>query len=98
MYGEPEEYELISRPKMIKSSLVELNLTHNGHTIVKKLPQSLTIQKLMVMSQKLFSLNERPLLTYISSLEPQIEISLTDEMKEIGTYSMEKGDQIIVRT
>lgn len=98
MHGEPEESELIIKPKVIKSSLVELNLTCNGSIIVKKLPQSLTIQKLLVMVQKIFSLNDRPSLIYISRLEPQIEISLTDEMKEIGTYSMENGDKIFVRT
>ena len=57
----------------------------------------MTVQKLMVLAQKLFCLKERPQLTYISSTDSNIEISLDDEMKEIGLYSMQSGDQIIVK-
>ncbi|RZB39893.1 hypothetical protein BDFB_013922 [Asbolus verrucosus] len=96
-YGEPEESELTTKPKVIKSSLIELDLIYEGVNVVKKLPPTMTVQKLMIITQKLFCLNERPHLTYISSEDSHIEIPLENELKEIGVYAMKNGDQIIVR-
>lgn len=57
----------------------------------------MTVQKLMVLSQKIFSLRDRPELTYVSISDPSIEIDLDDEMKEIGFYSVQNGDKIVVK-
>lgn len=96
-YGEPEESELVIKKKVIGSSLIQLKITFEDRTIEKKLPPTITVQKLLMLVQKLFSLKERPELTYISTTDSQIEIKLEDELKEIGLYSMQNGDQIIAK-
>lgn len=96
-YGLPEESELIVQPNIIKSSLMELNIEFEGRTISKKLPPSILVQKLIMLIQKLFKLKERPSIKYISGSQSDIVIELDDEMKEIGYYSIQDGDTIIVQ-
>ncbi|EFA01432.2 Tubulin-specific chaperone E-like Protein [Tribolium castaneum] len=96
-YGELEESELVSKPKIIKNTLVQLSIIFEDFTIEKKVPLTMTVQKLIVLTQKLFSLSGRPHLIYASKSDPEIEILLEDEMKEIGVYSMQNGDKIIVK-
>lgn len=79
---------------LIQVSLIDVCLVHNERTIAKKLPPSLLIQKLIMMVQRMFNLNERPNLLYISG---DVEIELKDEGKELGFYSMRSGDKIIVK-
>lgn len=49
-----------------------------------------------MLCQKLFKLNDRPKLIYKSD-ETNIEICLTDEMKEIDYYSIRDNDKLIVQ-
>jgi hypothetical protein len=97
-YGEPEESELTMKATVIQNSLIELNIVYEDFVVHKKMPPTITIQKLMVLTQKIFSLSERPQLTYVSNADSQIEIPLKDEMKEIGAYSIQNGDKILVKS
>jgi hypothetical protein len=83
---------------VIQNSLIELNIVYEDFVVHKKMPPTITIQKLMVLTQKIFSLSERPQLTYVSNADSQIEIPLKDEMKEIGAYSIQNGDKILVKS
>ncbi|KAI4470929.1 tubulin-specific chaperone e [Holotrichia oblita] len=96
--GVPEESELTIQPKVIKVSLIDIDLIYEEKVVRKKLPPSIIIQKLIMLVQRLFNLSERPNLTYISSTEQNIEIILDDECKELGYYSMQNGDKIIIKT
>lgn len=96
-FGLPEESELIVQPNILKSSLIQLNLKFEGRTIPKKLPPSILVQKLVMLIQKLFRLKERPNIKYISGSQSDIVIELDDEMKELGYYSIQDGDTIIVQ-
>lgn len=96
-YGLPEESELIVQPNILKSSLIQLNIEFEGRTISKKLPPSILVQKLVMLIQKLFKLTERPSIKYISGSQSDIVIELDDEMKELGYYSVQDGDTIIVQ-
>ncbi|XP_018566591.1 tubulin-specific chaperone E isoform X2 [Anoplophora glabripennis] len=96
-YGLPEESELIVQPNILKSSLIELNIEFEGRRISKKLPPSILIQKLVMLIQKLFKLKERPSIKYIGGSQSDIIIELDDEMKELGYYSIQEGDTIIVQ-
>lgn len=96
-YGTPEESELKVEPKVIQGSLVELEIVCDNKVIKKKMPPTLVIQKLIMMVQRLFNLSNRPTLLYVSGTQPDIEICLDDEGKELGFYSIQKGDKIIVR-
>lgn len=96
--GVPEESELTIPSKVIKVSLIDIELIYEERVVRKKLPPSILIQKLIMLVQRLFNLSERPNLTYISSTEQNIEIILDDECKELGYYSMQNGDKIIIKT
>jgi len=96
-HGTPEESELVVHSKLIKVSLIEVQFVHNGRTITKKLPPSILIQKLIMLAQRLFNFQSRPNLTYISGMQSEIEIELNDEGKELGFYSVQDGDKIIVK-
>lgn len=69
---------------------------YGDKVIIKKFPPTLPVQKLIMLCQKLFKLNDRPKLIYKSD-ETNIEICLTDEMKEIDYYSIRDNDKLIVQ-
>lgn len=95
-YGNPEESELKQQSNKISSTLIKVVLNYNGKEVEKKIPQTLLIQKLIMLTQKLFKLNDRPTLLYKSNDHPDIQVTLDDEMKEIGYYSIQNGDIIFV--
>ncbi|XP_050506565.1 tubulin-specific chaperone E [Diabrotica virgifera virgifera] len=97
MYGLPEEAELIVKPNIIQSSLVNLIFRYNGTEKIKSLPQNILVQKLILLVKKMFKLRERPVLIYSSALQPDIKIELCDEFKELHYYSVQDGDTIIVQ-
>ena len=96
-YGSPDENELQTQVKVIKESLIEIQLCYVDRIIKKKLPPSIPVQKLITLVQKLFRLDGRPDLVYVSNSQSNIEIELTDECKELEYYSVEAGDKIIIR-
>ncbi|KAK9876763.1 hypothetical protein WA026_015004 [Henosepilachna vigintioctopunctata] len=95
MYGEPEESELIIKPKSIKNTLVTLNIMYQDEKVVKKLPQTIVVHKLMVLVQKIFKLNQQPNLVYVSQDDPNFRIILEDH-RDLDFYSMRNGDIIVV--
>lgn len=54
------------------------------------------VQKALVLAQRLFDLPDRPTLSYISGAQSHIQIELDDELKELGYYSIQSGDKVIV--
>lgn len=80
---------------LIKVSLVDVSLEYNDRIVSKKLPPTLLIQKLIMMVQRMFNLNNRPNLLYVSG---NVEIELDDEGKELGFYSIQSGDKIVIKT
>lgn len=95
-YGLPDESELIIKPNVVATTLIELNLEYNGRIIRKKLPSTLLLQKLIMLIQKLYKLQERPRLKRISMQQSDIIVDMDDEIKELGYYSVQDGDSIIV--
>lgn len=95
-YGTIEEDLLKVQSNTINSLLVSVEIQHDGKSVIKKLPRSIIIQKLIMLVQKLFKLSERPRLKYISGMQPDVEIELDDECKELSFYSVQDGDQLIV--
>lgn len=97
-YGTPEESELIVQSNVIKASLIDIAFVHNGRTIKKRLPPTMLIQKIIMLAQRLYNLPERPTVSYVSGSQSNIEIDLTDELKEFGYYAIQDGDMLVVRT
>ncbi|XP_022905400.1 tubulin-specific chaperone E [Onthophagus taurus] len=96
-HGMPEESEMKTTSKIIKGTLTELQIIFNERIIRKKLPPSMLVQKLGTLVQKLFQLTDRPTLIYTSNTKSNIEINLNDDCKELGFYSMQDGDRILVQ-
>ncbi|XP_017782115.1 PREDICTED: tubulin-specific chaperone E [Nicrophorus vespilloides] len=96
-YGELEESELKVQSNIIQVSLINVNLVYEDRVISKKLPPTILVQKLIMLTQKLFQLSERPTLIYESALHDNIKIELADECKELGVYSIQNDDRIVVR-
>lgn len=96
-YGFPEASELKVQSNIIASSLLSLRLEYKGKVVTKNIPPSMLIQKVTTLAQKTFKLQERPVLTGISATDANIVVKLEDEMKELGYYSMQDGDTIIVQ-
>lgn len=94
-HGSVEEAELIVKSNTIKSNLINLKIIYGEQIVSKKLPQTFLVQRLHMLVQKLFKLNERPTLVY-SSADSKIRINLDDQQKEIGFYSIQEGDRILV--
>lgn len=84
--------------KLIKVSLIEIQFIHGERSVIKKLPPTILIQKVIQLAQRLFNLENRPNLTYICNAKSEIEIELDDEGKDLGFYSIEEGDKIIVKS
>lgn len=97
-YGAIEEDELVVRKNIVESTLVDIIIQYGSKEIKKKVPRSITIQKLIVLIQRLCRLADKPRLLYICGLQPEIQIELNDEDKELGFYSVNDGDKIIAVT
>lgn len=97
-YGAIEEDELKTVKNIVESTLVEMVIQHQDREISKKVPRSILVQKLVVLIQKLFRLAEKPKLLYVCVSQPDIQIELDDEGKELNMYSVNDGDKIIVVT
>ncbi|XP_044755884.1 tubulin-specific chaperone E [Coccinella septempunctata] len=95
MYGEPDEGELVTKPQSISNTLIELRFEHEGKVVTKKLPKTIVVQKLVMLAQKFFKLSYRPNLIHIRGEASNLQINL-EEQREIGFYSMQDGDRILI--
>lgn len=75
---------------------MNITIQYGDREIKKKVPNSILIQKLIVLVQRLFGLNDRPKLLYVCASQDDIQIELNDEGKELSRYSVNDGDKIIV--
>jgi hypothetical protein len=107
-YGAVEEHELKKQDTSLKSSLLSVTVdcpeVPGFEAVVKKLPQTMTIQKLRLLLQRL--LNQKKLkeasahklvLTVSSSKQPEILVPLDNDMRDLFFYSVEDGDTIFVK-
>ncbi|XP_045465078.1 tubulin-specific chaperone E [Harmonia axyridis] len=95
MYGEPVEGELVVKSQSITNTLIELKFEYNGQIVIKKLPKTILVQKLVMLAQKAFKLNYRPNLIHMRGEESNLQINL-EEQREISFYSMQDGDRILI--
>lgn len=97
-YGLPEESELKVQANIIASTLITIRLDYDGKIATKKIPPTMLVQKLITLVQKIFKLQDRPVLKRVSRTDKEIVVDLDDEMKELGYYSVQDGDNVIVQT
>ena len=100
--GAPTEEELTIKDTSLTSSLLPINVQCPNDTnfkqVVKKLPPGMTIQKLKILLQRIVKQKAHQLkLSYVSQKEPDHEVHLDNDMRDIFFYSISKGDTILVR-
>ena len=100
--GAPTEEEVTIKDTSLTSSLLLINVQcpndPNFKQVNKKLPPGLTIQKLKILLQRIVKQKAHQLkLSYVSQKEPDHEVHLDNDMRDIFFYSISKGDTILVR-
>jgi len=96
-YGPPEKNEMEHIPSTLKSTLIALQLVGNGKCIEKKLPATMTIQKLKTLCHRLFNIDSSELSLHSTSIEnPDFCVPLDNDLRSISFYSLSSGDKIIV--
>ncbi|XP_059141817.1 tubulin-specific chaperone E-like isoform X2 [Physella acuta] len=100
-WGAPEDSELCEKSSALKDNLLAIKIFSPQHpekgTLDKKLPGTMSIEKLKTLIQRLYRMNTEPKLTYSShkkSNGPQID--LDNDMRQLGFFSIEAGDTILV--
>uniref|UniRef100_A0A3Q0SFK8 Tubulin-specific chaperone E n=1 Tax=Amphilophus citrinellus TaxID=61819 RepID=A0A3Q0SFK8_AMPCI len=102
-YGAPEEGELKKpEPFALKNQLLKITFVFpndaNRQPIEKKLPASMVVQKVKGLLYRLLKVPAADLrLTYTSSKMVGTEFEIDSDLKTLQFYSIEDGDQVLVR-
>lgn len=107
-YGAIEEEELKKKDTSLRSTLLEVTIScpdvENFEKLSKKLPQTMTIQKLRLLIQRL--LNQKKLsgvtahklvMLVSSAKQPEVQVPLDNDMRDLFFYSVDNGDTIFVK-
>ncbi|XP_070684560.1 LOW QUALITY PROTEIN: tubulin-specific chaperone E [Pempheris klunzingeri] len=102
-YGAPEEGELKKpEPFALKNQLLKVTFVFpddaNRKQIEKKLPASMLVQKVKGLLYRLLKIPAADLkLTYTSPKMAGTEFEIDSDLKTLQFYSIEDGDQVLVR-
>ena len=100
--GAPTEEEIAVKDTSLTSSLLPINIRcpddSNFREITKKILPTTTIKKLRLVIQHVVKQKAHQLkLSYVSKSDPNHEVHLDNDMRDIFFYSISKGDTILVR-
>ncbi|GFS08897.1 tubulin-specific chaperone E-like [Elysia marginata] len=100
-WGAPEDSEFEEKSSALKESLLAVKIVSSEHPgkgeLQKKLPATMTIEKLKTLIQRMFKMNTEPILTYSSSKKSNgPRIPLDHDMRQLGYFSIESSDTIHV--
>lgn len=99
-HGAPEESELKCHSSALKNTLITLNIScpkvDNCKPVVKKLPGTMTVQKVRSLVQRMFKAEKQDVVMKCKS-NKKVEhlVQLDNDLRELAFY-VEDGDQIIV--
>ncbi|XP_059026386.1 tubulin-specific chaperone E isoform X2 [Mustela lutreola] len=102
-YGAPEDGELkTQQPFLLKNQLLTLKIKYPNQVdqkvLEKRLPDSMTIQKVKGLLARLLKVPvSKLLLSYESPKMPGREIELENDQQSLQFYSVESGDCLLVR-
>ncbi|XP_070577228.1 tubulin-specific chaperone E-like [Ptychodera flava] len=103
IYGAPEDSEMSAAPSTaLKNTLIHVSITcpqkPETKTVSKKLPGSMTVQKLKMLIQRLFKVSTSDQkLAYISKKIGEPEVEIDNDMRQLSFYSIENEDTIVVK-
>ncbi|XP_046399865.1 tubulin-specific chaperone E isoform X2 [Ischnura elegans] len=102
-HGEPEEGELVlSHTTSLSSTLIDLVICspqRPGVKISKKLPKTMTVQRLKVLVNKILNFNDPRCLglKLTNPKHPGMEINLDNDQKSLDYFSADTGDVVVVQ-
>ncbi|XP_058496774.1 tubulin-specific chaperone E [Solea solea] len=102
-YGAPEEGELKKpQPMTLKNQLLKITFVFPDDAersqIEKKLPASMIVQKMKGFLHRLLKIPATDLrLSYSSPMKAETEFEIDNDLKTLFFYSIEDGDQVLVR-
>lgn len=102
VYGPPENSEMKQKEKSLKDNLITVTITSpydpDKGSKQKKIPGTMTVQKLKALIQKIFKWHDRELqLSYETKKMKNVEIEFDNDLRAVSFYSIEPGDTILVR-
>ncbi|GFN82844.1 tubulin-specific chaperone e-like [Plakobranchus ocellatus] len=100
-WGPPEDSELEEKSSALKESLLTVKIESSEHpgkgVLQKKLPATMSIEKLKTLIQRMFKMNTEPKLAYSSGKKfDGPHIPLDHDMRQLGYFSIENADTIHV--
>ncbi|XP_040568186.1 tubulin-specific chaperone E [Lepeophtheirus salmonis] len=98
MHGEPDESELRGKDSTMDDMFLNLTLKRKEEIRNKKVPLTMTIKALKILSKKLFKApNLKDMeLYYTTEKSKDVSIPLDDDMREISYFGVINGDTIRV--
>jgi hypothetical protein len=100
-HGEPQTDHKQTTSSSLKSSLLEIVISFpqdpTKTSITKKLPATLTIQKLKSLIQRLSQVDAVQLHLTYTDKEDGPEYEMEDNMRPLSFYSVKSGDTVIVK-
>lgn len=100
-WGPPEDSEMQKQSHSLKNNLISIKITcpslPDKKDVEKKLPGTMTVQKVKALINRLFKLNSEINLSYISQKMEGQEIELDNDQRFLSYYSIEPGDVIQVK-
>lgn len=101
IWGAPEDSEMTKQSESLKSSLISVTIScpsmPGSQVLEKKLPGTMTIQKLKTLIHRLYKPDSEIHLSYISQKMAGKEIELDNDQQFLSYYSVENGDKILVK-
>ncbi|XP_056022932.1 tubulin-specific chaperone E-like isoform X2 [Ostrea edulis] len=101
VYGAPESSEMSQKPQKLKDSLIEITIMNpddpNIKTLKKKLPATMTAQKLKALIQRLYKVDSEIKLSYVSKKMESCEIDFDNDLRPLNYFSIEAGDTVYAR-
>ncbi|KAL3873874.1 hypothetical protein ACJMK2_036957 [Sinanodonta woodiana] len=101
VWGAPEDSELKQLSTTLKSNLLSVKiycpLMPDREPVEKKLPASMTVQKLKALIQRLYKVDSEVQLSYISQKMHGPEIELDSDLRQLSFFALETGDTVHVK-
>ncbi|XP_045187211.2 tubulin-specific chaperone E-like isoform X2 [Mercenaria mercenaria] len=101
IWGAPEDSEMQQQSTSLKNSLITVKIAcpsmPDKKVTEKKLPDTMTIQKLKALIYRLYKLDTEIQLSYLSQKMNGEEIELDNDQRFLSYYSIEPGDVIQVK-
>lgn len=101
IWGAPEDSEMQQQSLSLKSSLISIKIAcpsmPDKKVLEKKLPGTMTVQKLKALIHRLYKIDSEIQLSYLSQKMGGQEVEIDNDQRFLSYYSIEPGDVVQVK-